>query len=136
MNGERPFFDSNVLIYAFKEDDVRSDLAEARFAGGGVVGVQTLNEFTAVAVRKLRMLWRQIHQALADIKRLCPDAVPVSMTVHEAGIKIAERYGYRVYDSLMIAAALEASCVTLYSEDLQDGQVIEGLTIRNPFRVC
>jgi predicted nucleic acid-binding protein len=44
-----------------------------------------------------------------------------------------ERYGYYIYDALVIAAALEASCRTLYSEDMRDGQVIEGLTIRNPF---
>ena len=47
---------------------------------------------------------------------------------------IAERLGYQVYDSLIIASALEAGCATLYSEDMQDGQVVEGrLTIRNPF---
>ena len=49
-------------------------------------------------------------------------------------VGIAARFGYRIYDSLIIASALEAACATLYSEDMQDGQVIEGrLTIRNPF---
>jgi predicted nucleic acid-binding protein len=48
---------------------------------------------------------------------------------------IAEKYGYGIYDALVAAAALEAGCETLYSEDLQDGQVINRrLTIRNPFR--
>ncbi|WP_252263399.1 hypothetical protein [Paracidobacterium acidisoli] len=41
--------------------------------------------------------------------------------------------GYQIYDALVIAAALEAGCTTLYSEDMQDGQKIDGLTIRNPF---
>jgi predicted nucleic acid-binding protein len=44
-----------------------------------------------------------------------------------------KRYSYRIYDSLSVAAALESACDTLYSEDLRDDQVIEGLTIRNPF---
>jgi predicted nucleic acid-binding protein len=54
-------------------------------------------------------------------------------------LAIAEKYGYGIYDALIVSAALEAGCTTLYSEDLQDGQVIERkserqLTIRNPFR--
>jgi predicted nucleic acid-binding protein len=48
-------------------------------------------------------------------------------------LRIREQYQYHIYDSLMIAAALRASCRTLYSEDMRDGQVIDGLTIRNPF---
>ena len=55
------------------------------------------------------------------------------MKTHQAALAISERYGYRVYDALVIAAALEASCKILYSEDMQDSQEIEGLTIRNPF---
>ena len=43
------------------------------------------------------------------------------------------RHGLRIYDSLIIAAALEAGCDTLYSEDMQHGQVIEGIRIENPF---
>jgi predicted nucleic acid-binding protein len=54
--------------------------------------------------------------------------------VHEAALKIAEDHGYSIYDALVVSAALEAGCATLYSEDLPDGQTIGGqLTIRNPF---
>jgi predicted nucleic acid-binding protein len=49
-------------------------------------------------------------------------------------LRLASRYQYHIYDSLVIAAALQAACSILYSEDMRDGQVIEGLTIRNPFR--
>jgi predicted nucleic acid-binding protein len=54
----------------------------------------------------------------------------------ETGTRIAERHEreYYIYDALIIASALESSCLTLYSEDMHDGQVIDGLTIRNPFR--
>ncbi len=49
-------------------------------------------------------------------------------------MKIAESYGCGIYDAFVVAAALDARCKTLYSEDFQDGQVIErNLTIRNPF---
>ena len=48
-------------------------------------------------------------------------------------LDVQARYGYGFYDSLIIAAALEAGCTRLYSEDMQHGQRIEGLTIENPF---
>jgi predicted nucleic acid-binding protein len=53
---------------------------------------------------------------------------------HDAALRIAARHSYNIYDALVIGAALEAGCATLYSEVLNDGQTIEGqLTIRNPF---
>lgn len=60
--------------------------------------------------------------------------VPITGQIHEAALQVAMRYGYHIYDALVVAAALDAECNTLYSEDLQAGQVIDGqLTIRNPF---
>jgi predicted nucleic acid-binding protein len=59
----------------------------------------------------------------------------LTIDTHDAGRRIAAKYGYSVFDGLIAASALEAECDTLYSEDLQDGQVIEGrVTIRNPFQ--
>jgi predicted nucleic acid-binding protein len=56
------------------------------------------------------------------------------MEMHRAALKIAEQHGCGIYDALVVAAALEAGCAILYSEDFQDGQTIDGqLTIRNPF---
>ena len=133
MKGALPFLDTNGLIYAFAEDDPRTKAAEILLAGGGVVGVQTLNEFVAVATRKLAMPWEEVLEALSAIRVLCPSPVPLTVETHDAALRIAGRYGYGFYDSLVIAAALEAGCGTLFSEDMHDGQVIEGLTIRNPF---
>jgi predicted nucleic acid-binding protein len=63
---------------------------------------------------------------------LPPLAITIEM--HEAAIRIAEMRGYNIYDAQVVAAALEAGCATLYSEDLRDGETIDGqLTIRNPF---
>ncbi|MBZ5727709.1 MAG: PIN domain-containing protein [Acidobacteriia bacterium] len=135
MSGEpRAFFDTNVIVYAFARGDRRTAAAERLLAAGGVVGVQTLNEFVAVAVRKLAMPWEDILEALGAIRALCPSPVPLSVRTHDKALRIVRRHGYHIYDALVIAAALEASCRTLYSEDMRDGHVIEGLTIRNPFR--
>lgn len=135
MSGESPlpFLDSCVLIYALSEGDPRALIAEELLASGGVISVQVLNELAAVARRKLNMSWAEIRQVLDDIRTLCEPPVPLSLETHASAVEIAERYGYQIYDALIVAAALEARCHVLYSEDMQDGQVIGSLTIRNPF---
>jgi predicted nucleic acid-binding protein len=131
-----PFLDTNVLLYATLQLDPRSEAARTLLARRGTISVQVLNEFANVAARKLRRPWPDIGRALGAIRTLCAAPVPLTVAIHEAGIAIAARTGYQLYDALIIAAALEAGCDTLFSEDLRDGQVIDGrLTIRNPFVV-
>jgi predicted nucleic acid-binding protein len=129
----KAFFDTNVLIYAVV-DDPRSARAEDILAPGGVLSVQILNEFVSVARRKILMPWSDVTEALEAFRVLCPSPLPITVEMHEAALEIAQKQGYHIYDALVVAAALEAGCATLYSEDFRDGQVIEGqLTIRNPF---
>ena len=129
------FFDSNVLLYTLAENDPREAAAAGLLATGGTISVQVLNEFAAVARRKMRLSWPEVEQALDAIRALCRPPLPITLATHEAALGIAGRLGYRFYDGLIIASALEANCAVLFSEDMQDGQVIEGrLTIRNPFR--
>jgi predicted nucleic acid-binding protein len=131
----RNFLDTNVLIYAVAKNDPRASKAEAILANGGIVSIQSLNEFTSVARRKLVTSWKEVREFLNLICILCPNPVPTSLDVHRGALAIAEKYGYSIYDALIASAALEAGCKTLYSEDLQDGQIINRqLTIRNPFR--
>jgi predicted nucleic acid-binding protein len=131
----KAFFDTNVLIYTVAENDPRTLRAERLLMSGGVVGVQVLNEFVSVARRKMHMPWADVIEALDAIRVLCPSPVPVTIHTHETALMVAQQHGFEIYDALVVAAALEAGCSTLYSEDLQDGQVIDRkLTIRNPFR--
>jgi predicted nucleic acid-binding protein len=133
MSG-KAFFDTNILVYVVGQKEKRTDTAEALLAAGGTISVQVLNELASVSRKKLRMSWEEIDEALAAIRVLCPSPLPVTIETHDAGRRIAARYGYSVFDGLIAASALEAECATLYSEDLQDGQVIEGrVTVRNPF---
>ena len=132
---DRAFFDANVLVYVVGQKDERTAKAEALVANGGVVSVQVLNELASVSRRKLGMSWEEISDALAAIRVLCPSPMPLTIDTHDAGVRIADKYGFPFYDALIAAAALEAQCTTLYSEDFQDSQVLEGrLTVRNPFR--
>jgi predicted nucleic acid-binding protein len=133
MPGSR-FFDTNILIYAFAADDPRSARAEALFAGGGVIGVQVLNEFTNVTRRKLRWQWRQIEAALAVIDELLGPARPLTTAVHARAVVLARDHDLPFYDALIVAAALDAGCEVLCSEDLQHGQKFGTLKVENPFR--
>jgi predicted nucleic acid-binding protein len=133
MRGEA-FLDTNVLIYAVALDDPRNARAEELLASRATISVQILNEFVSVARRKISMPWPDVKEALDAFRVLCRSPLPVTVELHEAAIQISEQYGYGIYDALVVAAALEAGCAILYSEDFQDGQTIDGrLTIRNPF---
>ena len=111
---DRPFFDTNVLIYAIAVDR-RAETARELLRGGGVVSVHVLNEFVAAARRKLKMSWNEVLESLATFRLLCPEPVAVGVKTHEGAIRIAQRYGYGIDDSLVIAAALESRCRALYS---------------------
>ena len=130
---DKAFFDTNVILYAFRQDDKRSQVAETLLAAGGELSVQVLNEFVAVARRKLDRSLKDVRSALSILRVFCPEPVPLTVETHERAVQIAERYGYSIFDSLIIAAALSVGANTLYSEDMRDGQAIDGLTIRNPF---
>lgn len=127
------FLDSNVLVYAFTADP-RAAAAQDLLARRCVTSIQGLNEFANVARRKLGMSWSETRDALAAIRTLCPAILPMDLAMHEDALRIAERYGYSMFDALIVAAALHAGADTLWSEDMQDGAVIDGrLRIANPF---
>jgi predicted nucleic acid-binding protein len=132
---DKVFFDTNLLIYAAIGEDRRSARAEEFLYAGGTISIQVLNEFVSVARRKLQTPWPDVKAALRWIRILCPDLVSLTIGIHEDAVRIAEQYGFQIYDALIVASALDGDCSVLYSEDLQHGQVIDRkLTIRNPFR--
>jgi predicted nucleic acid-binding protein len=129
----KPFLDTNILIYAFASNDPRSEKAEALLAAGGIISIQVLNEFVNVSRRKLRREWPEIEEALSLLRTILDPPIPITIEVHETAVGLARDYEFSFYDSLIIAAANRAGCRILYSEDMQDGQIIEGVTFRNPF---
>lgn len=128
------FFDSNILLYWPITGTEKAARVESLLADGGTISIQVLNEFAAVSLRKFGKTMPQIREALAIIRSVC-EIVSPSVATHEHGLDIAERYKFSIYDSMLLASALEAGCRTFYSEDLHDGQRIGSLTIRNPFRI-
>jgi predicted nucleic acid-binding protein len=85
-----------------------------------------------VASRKLRLSIPEIRECLEPIARIC-SIEPLTLQTHARGLEVAARYGFSVYDSMIVAAALLSGCDTLYSEDLHHRQRVDGLLIRNPF---
>lgn len=132
MSAADAFFDTNLLLFLLSEETAKAEQAEALLASGGVISVQVLNEFASVARRKLAMTIAEIREVLATIRVVCR-VRPVDIQTHELALDLVERYRFSVYDGLILAAASQAGCAVLYTEDLQHGQKIDGLTIENPF---
>ena len=135
---DKVFLDTNILVYAFGAKktpvpDPRIAIAEQIVMLGGVVSVQVLNEFVQVCHRKAELSWDQIAGSLEVITDLCERVIPLTIETHEAAVDLSRRHGFNIYDSLILAAAMQAGCTTLYTEDMQHGQTFGKLTIVNPF---
>jgi predicted nucleic acid-binding protein len=126
------FFDTNILVYA-QQTGAKADRARALFAGGGKLSVQVLNEFTAVSRSKQRRDWREITEAITDVLAMVDPPLALTYDLHATARALAEDHGLAFYDALIVAAAVEAGCDTLFSEDMQHGRSIGGLAIINPF---
>jgi len=100
---------------------------------GGLIGVQVLNEFTNVARRKLRWHWNQIEASLAVVEELLGPVAPLTAAIHARAVILARERKLSVYDALIVAAAQDAGCRILFSEDIQHGQKFGVLTVENPF---
>ncbi len=103
-------------------------------AEAGTIGVQVLNEFTNVALRKLHWPWAQIDAAFVVIEDLLGPTLPPSTAIHTGAVALARDHGLSFYDALIVAAAADAGCSVLCSEDLQHGRQFGGLPIGNPVR--
>jgi predicted nucleic acid-binding protein len=132
MNADDVFLDTNVLIYSVVGDTAKATVAEELLRRGGTVSIQVLTEFADVAQRKYRSSWSDTLDALTLIRALCR-VTDITVETHVRGLAISQRHGFRIYDGMIVAAAIIAGCTTLFSEDMQDGQVVDSVTIRNPF---
>jgi predicted nucleic acid-binding protein len=132
MSAGDAFFDTNVLLYLMSGEPAKADRAEELIASGGVISVQVLNEFASVAARKLALQWPEIREVLFAVRASC-SVEPLGLETHDLALDLVERVHLSFYDGLIVAAARLANCRVLYSEDMQDGRVIDGVTIRNPF---
>lgn len=124
--------DTNVLLYLLSSDPKKADKAEEIVSAGPWISVQVLNELANVMRRKLKMSWTEIKEFLLSIRSICRTEILTPET-HDTGLDMAQRYGLSVYDAMITAAALNSGCEILYSEDMQNGLLIDRqLRIHNP----
>lgn len=134
----RCFVDSNVLLYADdnsagpKRDRARELISELMSTGTAVLSLQVLQEYFAVATKKLGIPADRARQRIELLGRL--DVVILGVEDLLSAIDLHRLHQFWIWDALVIRAALNAGCRVLYSEDLQDGRRIDGLEIVNPFK--
>ena len=133
MHDNRIFLDSNVMIYAyFNQDDRKQRISRELIAQNSYISTQVLQELTNTLRRKVKVDYDIIRPLLQECQRNCNLHVNTPDTIFSA-LDIAERYGFSFYDSLIVASALESKCAILYSEDMHHNQHIGHLVIKNPF---
>lgn len=133
------FVDTNILFYAaglHPESPEKAEVALSMLSSRETlaISVQVLQEFFDKSTRRARHSRLSDDEAIAFLNTLRTlEIVPLTAALFDQAIAIKRRTNFRYWDCAIIAAALSLGCDTLYSEDMQHGQIIDGLTIINPF---
>lgn len=129
------FIDSNIFLYAFSDKDMTKQ-ATAKVIilnGSSVISVQVINEVSNNLIKKLQFTESEISQFIEDCYNYY-SVINLSKEIFIKAAKIRDNYAFSYYDSIIVASALVHQCSVLYSEDMQNGQVIDNsLQILNPF---
>lgn len=131
------FLDTNIWVYAHTSgvDDVKSEVARTLLqqVEAPVISAQVLGEYSAVMIRN-RLPDQQVRENLDAMIAMCR-TLAVSADTAQRAWDLRARYGFSFWDCQMIAAALEAGCSRLFTEDLQHVQIVsDRLSVTNPFR--
>ncbi len=127
------FADTNIVVYAYANDPLKSSVAEAIVSAIPVLSTQIINEFLNVARVKMNLDLPTRHKVAQNLLHGCT-VVSLDVQVVAQAMALEAKYQVSYWDALVISAALAAGCDTLYSEDMQNGQIFENcLTVRNPF---
>ncbi len=135
---DKVFLDTNILIYCYSVDEKNKrkkalDLID-KYSEDSLISTQVINELSNVLFKKFMLTSIEIENTILEIDNYI-DIVNFTLTTQIKALKIKDKYKLQFYDSLIIATAIENKCTILYSEDMQNGLVIENvLTIVNPFK--
>ena len=125
--------DTNILLYLHDNSDNRKrDIAKNILSDNPKISAQVISEFLNVTRRQLDLPKADIITYCADLLKDC-DILPVSCDTLTNAAALIQKYNFQLFDSIIVAAACEANCDILYSEDMQHGLSINNLTILNPF---
>jgi predicted nucleic acid-binding protein len=135
MRDEIVFMDTNLIVYLYSKNDTEKQKQVINLLSNYdcFVSTQVLNEFCNVAIKKQGKQILEIDKNIDEILDTC-NLLAVRHSTIKKSLVLNGRYGYSYYDCLIIASALEADCKYLFTEDMQDGQIVENtLKIVNPF---
>ena len=130
------FIDTNVVVYLYSGDEPEKQTAALSLIENNeaIVSTQVLSELANTLRRKFSLPFEVVAQAVAEVQEGSTVSPVMPETIAQA-LKLAKKYQYSYYDSQILASALSAGCSTLFTEDMQHGQLIENtMTICNPFR--
>ena len=128
------FLDSNICLYLLGDDDSKKEISFNLLEQNPIISKQVISESVNVILKKYKHLTIiDATKFIEYLQQYCTIEIITQTTITTA-LKIKERYQLQWYDSLIIAAAIQAGCDTLYSEDMHHGLMVEkSLTIINPF---
>ena len=139
MTEDRVFLDTNIIIYAYdltageKHKIAKKIVLDLWNSGLGIISTQVLQEFFVIATQKIP---KPLDIKIA--KEIMRDLLKWNVVVNDGesileAVNILLRYHYSFWDSMIIEAAVKSGAGMLLTEDLSDGQIISGVTIKNPF---
>jgi putative PIN family toxin of toxin-antitoxin system len=132
----RAFFDTNIFIYLYADNELDKQKICKKIIDDAeecITSTQILNEISNVMIKKMRMPLDALKAVQTDVRHLGKLIYVTEDTINKA-TELHFCYGFSYYDCLMLASALESDCNVIYTEDMNDGQVIESsLRIVNPF---
>jgi predicted nucleic acid-binding protein len=126
--------DTNILIYLYDEsDETKRSISESLILDIPVIGSQVISEFLNVTKRLLKLPKHELMEKAAKLFSGCEIHPMNQITIIKAK-ELIVKYDFQLFDSLIVASALQANCTILYSEDLQHNLLVEKrLRIVNPF---
>jgi predicted nucleic acid-binding protein len=133
MSDKNVFLDTNILCYLFGDDPAKAERSEDLLRSGAIISTQVLAELTNVARKKAKLAWPQVDMII-DLACASCSVQPITTEIFHVAKLIARNHQLTIFDAQIIAAALACGATTLWSEDMQHGQVFgRDLTIKNPF---
>ncbi|HEV2917238.1 MAG TPA: PIN domain-containing protein [Candidatus Babeliales bacterium] len=136
MKDKKIFIDTNILIYAYSSDEISKKhiVDTIIYNGNAIISTQVINEFINVMRKKRKITFDKLTNVVQEFSSLFSIASINIQTIEQA-LKIAQKYNFSYFDSLMLSSALECSCSIIYTEDMHHEQIIENkLIIKNPFK--
>ena len=134
---DKIFLDTNIIVYLYSADENDKRDISCQFVNSSdcITSIQVMNEASNIWFNKYKLGKVEISKYLDEIEAVCEEIMLIRRKTINIALDIKERYGYSLYDCLMLASAIEVNCTIILTEDMQDGQKINGiLRIVNPFR--